>query len=104
MAQLNLAQLVLVLGLPVALALHERRVLRLVPLDNAPEPLGRLLGLLREKNEKRELISEMWGKRGATYGEKGVRRRIKKGSFSAKSRSRRRSWYSFCILKNKNQR
>ena len=24
-------------------------------------------------NEKRELISEMWGKRGATYGDKGVR-------------------------------
>ena len=23
-------------------------------------------------NEKRELISDIWGKRGATYGEKGV--------------------------------
>ena len=29
------------------------------------------------KNEKRELISDMWGKRGAAYGEKGVCRRIK---------------------------
>ena len=25
-----------------------------------------------EKNEKREFISDIWGKRGATYGEKGV--------------------------------
>ena len=24
-----------------------------------------------KKNEKRELISDIWGKRGATYGEKG---------------------------------
>ena len=33
---------------------------------------------LETKNEKRELISDIWGKRGATYGEKGVCRRIKK--------------------------
>ena len=29
-----------------------------------------------KKNEKIELISDMWGKRVATYGEKGVCRRI----------------------------
>ena len=31
-----------------------------------------------KKHEKRELISDIWGKRGTTYGEKGVCRRIKK--------------------------
>ena len=29
------------------------------------------------KNEKRAFISDIWGKRGATYGEKGLCRRIK---------------------------
>ena len=32
-----------------------------------------------KKNEKRELISDKWGKRGATYGKKGVCRRIHLG-------------------------
>ena len=27
---------------------------------------------MRKKKEKRELISDIWGKRGATYGEKGA--------------------------------
>ena len=31
-------------------------------------------------NAKREFISDIWGKRGTTYGEKGVCRRIKKTS------------------------
>ena len=29
-------------------------------------------GGVRPQNEKREFISDIWGKRGATYGEKGV--------------------------------
>ena len=32
-----------------------------------------------KKKRKRELISDKWGKRGATYGEKGVCRRIHLG-------------------------
>ena len=32
------------------------------------------------KNKKREFILDIWGKRGATYGEKGVCRRIKKNT------------------------
>ena len=32
----------------------------------------------RQRNEKRELISDIWGKRVAIYGEKGGCRRIKK--------------------------
>ena len=31
-----------------------------------------LEGALEKKNGKRELISDMWKKRGATYGEKGA--------------------------------
>ena len=30
----------------------------------------------RRSHEKKELISDIWGKRGATYGEKGACRRI----------------------------
>ena len=31
-----------------------------------------LLGVSSSANEKSELISDIWGKRGATYGEKGA--------------------------------
>ena len=49
-------------------------------------------------NEKRELISDVWGKRGATYGEKGVCRRINKNGKFASPPSLALRWSSPTML------